>query len=112
MGEYNYETDIDCIQEESGFDCADKPIDVAIEKVIIHPSYSSTTYNSGGDIALIKLIHLVEYTDFIRPICLPTENFKLKLVRTFTVVGWGRTDLCKFDYHRTLLAKNHQTLSG
>lgn len=95
LGEYNYQTDIDCIQEESGFDCADKPIDIDVDSVIIHPNYSANTHISGNDIAIVKLKTAVEYTDFIRPICLPPAHIKVNHLKKFTVAGWGRTDLCK-----------------
>lgn len=95
LGEYNYDTDIDCIQEEAGFDCADKPLDVTVEKITIHPDYSGDSSNSGNDLAILKLHNAATYTDFIRPICLPPKSLKLNHIKKFTVAGWGRTDLCK-----------------
>lgn len=46
-----------------------KPIDVDIERFIRHPSFKR---NQGlyNDIALIKLIETVQFTNFIRPACL------------------------------------------
>uniref|UniRef100_A0A3Q0R813 Peptidase S1 domain-containing protein n=1 Tax=Amphilophus citrinellus TaxID=61819 RepID=A0A3Q0R813_AMPCI len=43
-----------------------------VEKVICHPNYTFWTYEN--DICLLKLSAPVNFTDYIRPICLASEN--------------------------------------
>ncbi|XP_012276552.1 venom protease-like [Orussus abietinus] len=66
------------------------PVDILIEKKIIHPNYDSVRYTN--DIAILRLNRDVTFTDLIRPICLPvTDEMKNKnLVRHYPfLAGWG-----------------------
>jgi len=58
-----------------------------IDRVFIHPNFVKKTFNN--DIALIKMNRPVEYSAYIRPVCLPTENRSYNGKNT-TVVGWGK----------------------
>ncbi|KAF6204338.1 hypothetical protein GE061_002679 [Apolygus lucorum] len=67
-----------------------------ISNVLVHPSYKFVNDEtlSNNDIALLTLRDVVEFTKFIRPICLPT----LPALRNKTfvgyhpfVAGWGGT---------------------
>ncbi|XP_022111139.1 uncharacterized protein LOC110990439 [Acanthaster planci] len=63
-----------------------------VEQLIINPEFDKDTYDS--DIALLKLIQPVTYTDFIVPICLPSEIRAMNLLQARTrgfITGWGRT---------------------
>lgn len=63
--------------------------DISIAEYIPYPSYRRITkYN---DIGLIKLSRPVQFSEYIRPACLPEEysTNTLKAVAT----GWGRTDV-------------------
>uniref|UniRef100_U5EUT0 CLIP domain-containing serine protease n=1 Tax=Corethrella appendiculata TaxID=1370023 RepID=U5EUT0_9DIPT len=95
LGEYNIHTDPDCVLEEDDFlDCTDKPMDYVAERIIVHESYNPNSIDKHNDLALIKLNTSAQYTDFIRPICLPHMKFQPNLMvgnRLF-VAGWGRTD--------------------
>ncbi|XP_016836998.2 serine protease 76 isoform X1 [Nasonia vitripennis] len=67
-------------------------VDYPIQKKIVHPNYEPDT--SENDIALLILDEDVQFTDRIRPICLPVSDDlrKRDFVRNFPfVAGWGRT---------------------
>ncbi|XP_043277928.1 venom protease-like [Venturia canescens] len=66
------------------------PIDLLIENVTVHPQYDSSIYRN--DIAVLRLERDVEFTELIRPICLPTSPgiFGGSLNKAFPfIVGWG-----------------------
>lgn len=92
LGEWNLDTDEDCIDEF----CSDPVLDVAIDRIVPHEKYGKSKY-FANDIALIRLAKNVCLTDYIRPICLPpyanrtctncpVDGTKLQ------VVGWGVTE--------------------
>ncbi|XP_038049155.1 transmembrane protease serine 9-like isoform X3 [Patiria miniata] len=63
-----------------------------VEQLIVNPEFDKDTYDS--DIALLKLRQPVTYTDFIVPICLPSEMRAMNLLQARTrgfITGWGRT---------------------
>ncbi|XP_047994830.1 serine proteinase stubble-like [Leguminivora glycinivorella] len=90
LGDWDSETEIDCIQD----DCNDPPVDVKIDATFIHPSYHRQTL--VGDIALLRLAHPVNFTEFIRPICLPTTEYIARidydLDSEYITGGWGKTE--------------------
>ena len=51
MGEWDTSTDSDC---ENG-DCADPPVDIAVEQLIPHESYNPNSKTQENDIALLRL---------------------------------------------------------
>ncbi|XP_040171443.1 polyserase-2-like [Anopheles arabiensis] len=55
----------------------------------IHRHGNFTTGSPRHDLALLMLRTIVEFGDFVQPICLPREPDALKGVRTGTVSGWG-----------------------
>ncbi|KAG8283310.1 serine-type endopeptidase activity protein [Homalodisca vitripennis] len=65
------------------------PIDVDIEKIILHPEFNNSI--KTNDIGLIKLDRKIEFTDLIKPICLPSSEFQNNIfVNSWTVVAeWG-----------------------
>lgn len=98
LGEYNTEDDIDCIYNSSqqlDTDCADAPINVRVQSVHV-PDYNPNTF--ANDIALVRLAEDVQFSGFIKPICLPRSAADSGLVagNNVTVAGWGHTDLCEF----------------
>jgi len=61
-------------------------IERRVKKVVRHKSFNSRTlYN---DVALLTLSEPVEFTEQIRPICLPSGS-QLYSGKTATVIGWG-----------------------
>uniref|UniRef100_A0A182MQQ5 CLIP domain-containing serine protease n=1 Tax=Anopheles culicifacies TaxID=139723 RepID=A0A182MQQ5_9DIPT len=91
LGEYDTTTDIDCIDD----DCADPVRDVLISAYVVHPDYYKQNGADYNDIALLQLSEVIEFTDFIRPICLPItpEARAANLTSRYaTVAGWGQTE--------------------
>ncbi|RVE51742.1 hypothetical protein evm_003545 [Chilo suppressalis] len=74
LGEYDTKNSgQDCVAVEGGAtDCADPVVILPIERTITHQQYSPESRHN--DIGLIRLAQLAPYTDFIRPICLPTSD--------------------------------------
>lgn len=63
-----------------------KPRDYHIAQRIIHPDYQP--YSFYHDIALFSLEKDVEFSPYIRPICLNTDNSVQ--FSTATATGWGQ----------------------
>ncbi|CAN7988240.1 unnamed protein product [Ixodes hexagonus] len=61
-----------------------------VSHAVIHPQYIDKGF--ANDIALLKLEKPVEFSDYIRPICLPTDGETVRPRHTsFCVaVGWGK----------------------
>ncbi|XP_070533440.1 transmembrane protease serine 9-like [Ptychodera flava] len=55
----------------------------------IHPDYVSTT--DDNDIAMVELTQPIDFTDLIRPVCLPTKETVLEPGTVCYVTGWGAT---------------------
>ncbi|XP_063544328.1 CLIP domain-containing serine protease HP8-like [Cydia strobilella] len=77
LGEYDLRTKKDCVQ---GVCSKAKQIDVT--DVTIYPAYDGSSH----DIAVLTLGSDAPYTDFIRPICLPSSP---AANATFVTSGWG-----------------------
>ena len=95
LGEHNitnHEQDCDRMT------CADIPVDVGIEKVIVCEEYGPPTKGHYNDIALIRLDQDVQFSDFINPICLPLEASVRQMSHTgkkAIAAGWGITQYSK-----------------
>lgn len=62
LGEWNTESGKDCIQAGNVQVCNDEPVDVDVEKTIVHEGYDTNDINRRNDIALLKLSRPVTYT--------------------------------------------------
>ncbi|GLV36630.1 easter [Carabus blaptoides fortunei] len=90
LGEHNTETDIDCLDNGfGGQECAPAPINIPIEEQISHEDYVPTNSNQYNDIALLRLARDITFSDYIKPICLPGNNYPLN---SLYVAGWGKTE--------------------
>ncbi|XP_063788595.1 prostasin-like [Pseudophryne corroboree] len=58
-----------------------------VSAIYIHPIY--THPGSSGDIALVKLSQPVPYTDYVMPICVPTQDLQFPAGLSCYVTGWG-----------------------
>lgn len=77
LGDYNINSNADLA----------RPKDYAIVERVMHPEYKSTSrYN---DIALFRLESDVEFSSFVRPICLNTVPSPDPPAQIAT--GWGNT---------------------
>ena len=63
---------------------------VGVSEVIVHESYDEPNRFSH-DIALMKLERPVEFSDYIRPVCLNTEANETAIYTNCYATGWGRT---------------------
>lgn len=100
LGEYNTETDIDCIFDGNSKECADPAVDLTIEKVIIHENYQPNLKSKRNDIALIRLAKNVTFSTYIQPISLPHDKIKsdLTIGAEHVIAGWGRTRMCSYNF--------------
>ncbi|XP_018569549.1 serine protease easter-like [Anoplophora glabripennis] len=90
VGEYSILSEKDC-EEKQPNDCLPPPKDLTVEKVIIHPDYSTSTY--ANDIALLRVSKINLESDSIQAVCLPV--YKEVISQDYimgTVTGWGFTD--------------------
>jgi len=96
LGEYNLKTNPDCgegVTED--YICAPNAMDVGIDQQIVHELFNRDKHY---DIALLKLSQRVEYSKFIRPICLPFDDFLRNTDNlNFIVSGFGRTEVNDFS---------------
>ncbi|KAL0869175.1 hypothetical protein ABMA27_007461 [Loxostege sticticalis] len=94
LGDWNLETEFDC----QGRVCSGNAIDVKIVEVVPYPSYNKNE-TFKGDIALLRLQRPVNFTDYIRPICLPTSeyvsNHDYSPGSVYWTAGWGKTEFEK-----------------
>lgn len=70
-------------------------VDIPVVETIIHENYVPASRSQENDIALVRLERAAQYTEFIRPICLPIgklQNIKYDENSILTVVGFGRTE--------------------
>lgn len=91
LGEWDLSQTEDCEDDL----CADPVVDVPIESIHVHAMYNPTSRKKKEhDIALIRLAKRVDFTEWIKPICLPiddaTEDRNFADVE-LQVVGWGYT---------------------
>lgn len=61
-----------------------------VSQFILHHDWNSRTNRYDADIAIAVLSSKVRYSQFIRPICLPTESDATG--RKGLVAGWGKSD--------------------
>lgn len=89
LGEHNLETDPDCTDEFGTYECTNPILNVTVDEIIIHPRYRGEIGNYTFDIALIRLASNVSTSEFISPICLPTDTTKKTAPWQATMTGWG-----------------------
>lgn len=91
LGEYDTDTEEDCVKDsETTKVCADDPISVGVEEQIAHEEYRPLSRDQRYDIALLRLTRDVPFTNFIKPICLPSNS---TTGTKFYVAGWGKTEV-------------------
>uniref|UniRef100_A0A182FSI6 Uncharacterized protein n=1 Tax=Anopheles albimanus TaxID=7167 RepID=A0A182FSI6_ANOAL len=91
LGEWDLGSNSDCLDDF----CAPAPVDLEIEKIIVHPGYDSRDKANLNDIALIRFKRDVQYSDVIRPICLPLSTSvrnRNYVGASSYAAGWGKTE--------------------
>ncbi|XP_039764499.1 phenoloxidase-activating enzyme-like isoform X1 [Pararge aegeria] len=92
LGDYNIHNDgQDCVEVEGGgMDCTEGALVVPIEKITPHQGYDPNSPLRRHDIALLRLQTMAPYSDFIRPICLPTSDIANSEPKpSLHAAGWG-----------------------
>ncbi|XP_072394641.1 phenoloxidase-activating factor 1-like [Diabrotica undecimpunctata] len=89
LGEYNITKHLDCNKNAN---CSTETVIAGIKNVSVHENYDPTDRTSRNDIALIHLNQTIEYTDIIKPICLPEPNEGSSTTDRLIVAGWGLTE--------------------
>ncbi|KAH8268680.1 hypothetical protein KR026_011634, partial [Drosophila bipectinata] len=96
LGEWDTRVSPDCVKLMNGQQvCAPMHIDIGVEKTILHDKYVPNSVDQRNDIALVRLKQSVTYTDYVRPICLPTsEQVRNNLFTGYSMdaAGWGLTE--------------------
>ncbi|XP_052902958.1 CLIP domain-containing serine protease B4-like [Anopheles moucheti] len=95
LGEWDTESDTDCEDLDDELSCAAPVQDFGYKRIITHEAYSGNHADRANDIALIELAGLVEYNEFVKPICLPepgTPNKEKLYFGSMWAAGWGRTE--------------------
>ncbi|KAL2101903.1 hypothetical protein ACEWY4_003664 [Coilia grayii] len=88
-------------QDASGPDVNPHEVTRGVKAIIRHPDFDPVT--STNDIALMKLRDPVEFTDYIRPICLASNTSIFPPTTPCWTTGWGNTGLGEpLPYPRTL----------
>lgn len=93
LGEWDLRTNPDCQEIENDELCNENYVDISVAEVIVHPQY--TTLTQYNDIALLKLEHDVEFSQWIKPICLPIDPEVRRIdftTNTLEVAGYGLTE--------------------
>lgn len=89
LGEYDITKDVDCI----GYYCADPVLLMGVDEKIPHELYNERSKNRENDIGLVRMSGEVRYSDYIKPICLPSSVNSRGAIPNEKLVsaGWGRT---------------------
>ncbi|XP_017042734.1 spaetzle-processing enzyme-like isoform X2 [Drosophila ficusphila] len=67
--------------------CVPTAYKLNVDKKFVHRDF----YNSKNDIALLRLESEVEFSDFVKPICLIVKNNFSFMPLSFNITGWGIT---------------------
>lgn len=58
-----------------------------MERFIAHPNYTTDFNNKINDLALLKLVQTVDFTDQVHPACLPVDAFSEQLLKSGQTVS-------------------------
>ncbi|KAI5646895.1 trypsin domain-containing protein [Phthorimaea operculella] len=76
-----------------------------------HPSFTSNAVRDINDIAVLTLNQKLQFTEKVRPICLPDESMNFKNI-PLTVAGWGKTRQGAMTSSRYLLETKVTLVDG
>lgn len=69
----------------------DGSVSSVVRNIAIHPNWNLESWQYDSDIAIVTLFDTIEFTDTIRPVCLPQPNYQ-EFSDVGTVVGWGKSE--------------------
>uniref|UniRef100_A0A2C9GWT4 CLIP domain-containing serine protease n=1 Tax=Anopheles funestus TaxID=62324 RepID=A0A2C9GWT4_ANOFN len=109
LGEWDLATATDC---QEGI-CSNAPIDMNIDQIVVHEKYNPKDASNANDIALIRFTRPVQYSETIRPICLPlSESLRNRdhVGQTSYAAGWGITETGKASEQKMIVELNIMSL--
>lgn len=66
-------------------------VSASVENIRIHPDWNPSTSSYDSDIAVIDLRNVVQFSQYIQPICLITHYSQPTTIDTGYVVGYGKS---------------------
>lgn len=99
LGEWDTSTEQDCEEDN----CSDPVRNVPVVGRIPHPDYQIHSRTQENDIALLRLAYSVQFSDWVRPICLPlSQNVRNRNYDgvSLVVAGWGKTENGKYSQNK------------
>lgn len=98
LGEWDRATDPDCQEIDRVTICAPRFVDTNIAAVHAHEDYDFSNPSKLHDISLLRLETAVDYTEFVRPICVPLDNSDYYTsFGSGMVTGFGKTEVAGFS---------------
>lgn len=61
--------------------------EIPVSKVEVHPNFNYI--NRQNDLALLELSWPANFTDYVKPVCLSTED---NIPPNLVIIGWGATE--------------------
>ncbi|CAH4036903.1 unnamed protein product [Pieris brassicae] len=105
LGEWDSTIPVDCSDNR----CSDPPEDRKVVQTIVHPNFNPRN-DPIHDIAILVLDVPVNFTDFIKPACLPTTEYVASQDYTndnsYMTAGWGITEYGSTSSKKRKLAIN------
>lgn len=62
-----------------------------VNEIHVHPDWNAFSQSYDADIAILVLSEFVTFTNYIRPVCMPTDDDIIDGA-TGSIVGWGLTE--------------------
>ncbi|KAK9718695.1 Trypsin [Popillia japonica] len=78
--------------------------EIPVSKVEVHPNFNYI--NRQNDLALLELSWPANFTDYVKPVCLSTED---NIPPNLVIIGWGATETDNYTISR-FLKKGHTKL--
>lgn len=92
LGEWDRATNPDCQEIDKVYYCAPDFLEINIAYIHSHESYQKLDSNKLNDIAVLKLDSFVEFSDFVRPVCIDLDSSLNTFYGTVTIIGFGKTE--------------------
>lgn len=100
LGEHDLSTSHDCLHPDEGCEaagaqceaahrCAPPHVIAKVGKTSIHPRYRTVQGFAEFDVAILTLTQRLEFSLYIKPVCLPSTEAENYDRRPLTVLGWG-----------------------